>query len=170
MNAPFAVFTLAAVAGLATVSVGCASTPSTPSSADGGPPASATPGNVPVDGTPTGDAGTGTPTGDAGAGTPTGDAGTGTPTVDAGTGTPTVDAGTPACTTKTYANFGQTFFGAKCMTCHAVTRPGLGSHAAIRANLQNVTSQISSGRMPKGLRLTETEKSDVLGWLSCGAP
>ena len=91
------------------------------------------------------------------------------PVVDSGT-SPAVDAGPAACTTKTYANFGQGVFASKCNACHTLQRPVLTSQAAIRANLSKCRSEIASGAMPQGSRLSAQEKADILEWLNCGAP
>ncbi len=91
-------------------------------------------------------------------------------TADAGTPvTPPVDAGAAACTTKTYANFGQAFFGTNCNGCHTLGLPRLTTQSAIKVNLASIKSDISSGRMPKGLPLTAQQKTDVQEWLNCGA-
>lgn len=97
------------------------------------------------------------------------DAGT-APTSDSGT-VPVVDAGAPACTTtKTYANFGQAFFAAKCNGCHAIQRPQFTTATGIRNNAATCKSEISRGSMPQGSTLSAQEKADVLEWLNCGAP
>jgi hypothetical protein len=120
-------------------------------------------------GTDTDGGSTPTPTTDAGTTpTPTTDAGT-APTADAGT-TPTADAGAPACTTKTYANFGQAFFAAKCNGCHSVQRPTLTALSSIKTNIARCKSEITTGAMPVGTRLSAQEKADVLEWLNCNAP
>lgn len=91
-------------------------------------------------------------------------------TADAGTPvTPTVDAGAPACTTKTYANFGQAFFATNCNGCHSFTSPRMTTQSAIKSNLAAIKSDITVGRMPKGIPLTAQEKTDVLEWVNCGA-
>jgi hypothetical protein len=96
------------------------------------------------------------------------DAGTApAPATDSGT---VVDAGGPACTTKTYANFGQAFFAAKCNGCHAIQRPVLTTQTGIRTNASICKSEISRGSMPQGSSLSTQEKADVLEWLNCGAP
>jgi hypothetical protein len=111
-------------------------------------------------------------TGDSGS-TPTTNTDAGSTTVttaDAGTPvTPTVDAGAPACTTKTYANFGQAFFASKCNDCHSFQSPRMTTQSAIRSNLAAITSAISVGRMPEGIPLRAQEKTDVLEWVNCGA-
>jgi hypothetical protein len=123
-------------------------------------------GSTPSDVTSDTDGGT-TPATDSGT-TPSTDSGT-TPATDSGT-PPTVDAGAPACTTKTYANFGQAFFASKCNGCHAIQSPRLNTQTGIRNNLAVCKSEISRGSMPQGTRLTTQEKTDVLEWLNCGAP
>lgn len=139
-----------AIAFVAALTVGCGSTTETSSpavsDADGGAVPATDAGAIATD------AGT-TPTP-----TPTP-----TPAVDAG-------AGAPSCTTKTYANFGQAFFSAKCNSCHVSERPVLTSLAAIKANMAATKLDIVLGKMPKGARLTAQEKADVLEWLNCGAP
>lgn len=110
----------------------------------------------------------GTPSAADGGSNPATDSGS-TPATDSGS-SPAVDAGAPGCTTKTYANFGQAFFAAKCNGCHAIQRPVLNTVTGIRNNLARCKSEISSGAMPQGTRLTTQEKSDVMEWLNCGAP
>jgi hypothetical protein len=100
--------------------------------------------------------------------TPAVDAGT-TPSADAGSA-PTTDAGAGACTTKTYANFGQAFVQNNCNGCHAVATPRLTSLTAIKTNIAAVKREISAGTMPQGRSLSSQEKADVLEWLNCGAP
>jgi mono/diheme cytochrome c family protein len=104
---------------------------------------------------------------DAGS-TPSTDSGT-TPVADAGSA-PVTDAGGAACTTKTYANFGQSFFQTNCNGCHAVTSPRFTTLTAIRANLALCKSEITNGTMPQGRALSTQEKADVLEWLNCNAP
>jgi hypothetical protein len=113
------------------------------------------------------DSSTSTTTSDAGT-APTTDAGS-TTVVDSGTA-PVSDAGGASCTTKTYANFGQSFFQTNCNGCHAVTTPRFTSLTAIRTNLARCKAEITSGGMPQGRALSSQEKTDVLEWLNCGAP
>jgi hypothetical protein len=124
-------------------------------------------------GTDTDGGSTPTPTTDAGISpTPAVDAGTTpTPAVDAGTTpTPTADAGATACTTKTYANFGQSFFAAKCNGCHSVQSPRFTTASAITSNIALCKAEITAGTMPIGAPLSAQEKSSVMEWLNCGAP
>ena len=91
-------------------------------------------------------------------------------TADAGTPvTPPVDAGAAACTTKTYANFGQAFFATNCNGCHSFTNPRMTTQNAIKSNLATIKSDISRGKMPQGFALTAQQKTDVQEWLNCGA-
>jgi hypothetical protein len=115
---------------------------------------------------------TGTDTDGGSTPTPTTDAGTSpTPAVDAGTTpTPTADAGATACTTKTYANFGQSFFAAKCNGCHSVQSPRFTTASAITSNIALCKAEITAGTMPIGAPLSAQEKSSVMEWLNCGAP
>ncbi len=110
-----------------------------------------------------------TPNADAGTTSAIDSGSTPAPTADAGA-PPATDAGAPACTTKTYANFGQTFFAAKCNGCHSVQRPTLTSLSSIKTNIARCKSEISAGSMPVGSTLTPQEKTEVLEWLNCGAP
>lgn len=90
-----------------------------------------------------------------------------TPAADSGAG-PITDGG--ACTTKTYANFGQAFFASKCNGCHAIQTPRLSTLTGIRNNLGLCKAEISAGTMPQGAPLAAQDKADVLEWLNCGAP
>ena len=112
------------------------------------------------------DAGTTAET-DAGT-TPVADAGTTTP-VDAGSSS-VADAGSAACTTLTYANFGQAFFATNCNVCHSLQAPRLGTLQSIKTNIVAVKSDIQLGTMPKGRSLSSADKTKVLEWLNCGAP
>jgi hypothetical protein len=155
---------LAALALVGAAAIGCAgSTESSTPTADAGSTPVVDSGTGPVTdagSAPVVDSGTG-PVTDAGS-TPTGS--------DSGSPNPTADSGAPACTTKTYANFGQAFFQSKCNGCHSVQNPRLTSVTAIRSNLALCKSEITAGSMPKGTSLSAQEKADVLQWLNCGAP
>ncbi len=93
----------------------------------------------------------------------------GSTTVDAGSSS-SADSGSAACTTLTYANFGQAFFATNCNGCHSLQRPTLGTLQSIKTNMTAVKSDIQSGRMPKGFALSSADKTKVLEWLNCGAP
>jgi hypothetical protein len=71
--------------------------------------------------------------------------------------------------TDTYANYGQSFISTSCRSCHQHSSQ-FGTQAAVVSSLSSIEAQINSGRMPQGLSLSATERSRVLGWLSCGAP
>lgn len=105
---------------------------------------------------------------DANTATPDGavatDAGTRTDASASDAATAPVDAGS-VCTTQTWANYGETFFNNTCNGCH-----GFSSVGAVRAQIGIITSEISSGDMPKNNTLSAADKTAALKYLNCGAP
>ncbi len=77
------------------------------------------------------------------------------------------DTGMAACTNDTWADWPRTFFSDHCTRCHGSQ---LSSLSVVRANEGVISSDISSGRMPRDERLSSADKDRILTWLSCGAP
>jgi hypothetical protein len=113
-------------------------------------------------GTDPGTGGSGTAgSGTAGSGT----AGSGT----AGSGT----GGAPPCTTDTWGNFAQAFFKNDCtLSCHTHFTLGGTSpnYNSVKSSAADITSRIKSGNMPQGTKLSASDKSRILLWMSCGEP
>jgi hypothetical protein len=88
--------------------------------------------------------------------------------MDDTTGTNTGSISSDGGCSDTWSSYGSGFFSSTCGgSCH-------GSLYTTQANVQSARSQIStaisSGRMPKGGGLTSSSKARVLTYLSCGAP
>ena len=115
-----------------------------------------------------GTGGTSSGTGGSGtAGTSSGTGGSGTAGTSSGTG------GAPPCTTDTWANFAQAFFKNDCtLSCHNHSTLGgtTPNYNSIKSNASNISSRISSGNMPQGTKLSATDKTRILKWISCGEP
>jgi hypothetical protein len=100
-------------------------------------------------------------------GTGSGTGGSGTAGTSSGTG------GAAPCTTDTWANFAQAFFKNDCtLSCHNHSTLGgqTPNYNLIKSNASNISSRISSGNMPQGTKLSASDKSRILKWLSCGEP
>lgn len=70
-----------------------------------------------------------------------------------------------ACTTDTWANFGQAFFQNYCDTCHG---GAFSSHSSVQSELGTISGSISNNMPPSGL--SSSMRSRILKYLNCGAP
>ena len=76
------------------------------------------------------------------------------------------------CATLTYTNYGQAFFAANCLSCHAPGGEGyatidLTAYANISANQARILGQIETGAMPRNGSLSPSVRDGILAWLSC---
>jgi uncharacterized membrane protein len=77
----------------------------------------------------------------------------------------------PPDSTLTYANFGDSFISANCMSCHRSRTPKLTSHEAIVTSSAAIIDQaVTSSNMPDGASLTTQQRTELGYWLACGAP
>jgi len=67
----------------------------------------------------------------------------------------------------TWASYGSGFFNSYCAHCHFSQ---FGTVANVRASSSSISSDISSGRMPRGSGLSSTDRTRILAYLGCGAP
>ena len=84
-------------------------------------------------------------------------------------GAATTTAGECTDTQDTWTSYGSAFFASQCRSCHQHAAQ-FGTQASVQASLNQLASEISSGKMPQGAALSTAEKTRVLGWLACGAP
>jgi hypothetical protein len=77
-----------------------------------------------------------------------------------------------ACTTDTWGNYADTFFQSNCTTgCHNhVFGSSSPNYNSVKSNAATISSRISSGNMPQGAKLSSSDKTRILKWLSCGEP
>ncbi len=121
-------------------------------------------------GSTTGGSTGGSTTGGSGAGGSTGGSGTSGGGTGTGGGSGSGSTGgSSACTTDTWSNYAGGFFDNYCAQCHSGEYDS-NNYQNVSANESRIASYISSGRMPQGTRLSSSEKSRILKWLSCGAP
>jgi uncharacterized membrane protein len=78
----------------------------------------------------------------------------------------------PEGSTLTYENFGEAFFAAHCLECHAGrASPSLRSQPLIESARSRIRAQaVTSKRMPQGRSLASSERAKLAEWLACGAP
>lgn len=85
----------------------------------------------------------------------------------------------PSDSALTYANFGQGFFQAHCLSCHTANgpeSPKLDTLAQIRAKAGDIDRAAASGPkgtntfMPDGASVDKAEREKLGEWLACGAP
>jgi len=85
----------------------------------------------------------------------------------------------PTESTLTYANFGQAFMQARCLSCHNAggpESPTLSTLDQIRSHADVIDRSAAAGPnavntyMPEGSSVPEAERRQLGEWLACGAP
>ena len=78
----------------------------------------------------------------------------------------------PTDSSLTYESFGQAFFEANCLSCHASKeRPTLSTQADVQANAARILDQaVYTTAMPQDADLATSERQLLGEWLACGAP
>lgn len=75
--------------------------------------------------------------------------------------------GTDGGCSDTWSSYGSNFFSTSCAGgCHG----SYSSQSTVKAAQSSISSEISSGRMPRSGSLSASSKSRILTYLSCGVP